>query len=710
MTQATDFVFLGLMGKIWLTLLTLFALSFFSFVIYKRWLILKQAQPTERFNRWSERLKNLVLYFFGQKGLFFRKERFAGLVHAIIFWGFCVFVIRSLSLFIEGVTSWEIPNNFLGNFYFFWKDLFAILITIAIFIAFYRRWVLKVKRLTLSWDANLILFQILALMVTDLLIDGAIYATMGMNPRGAWAPFSGFTMMLLQGLNPAALTAIHHISWWLHIIVLLFFLNYLPLSKHFHVITSFFNVLFTHPDETRIVMSKLDVEGAFERNESLGLQTIKDLNWKDVFDLYSCTECGRCTDNCPAHLSGKILSPKEIILELRDHAVHEIPAFGKPAKTRDIVGISVKPEEIWACTSCMACVEACPIQIDQLSKILEMRRNEVMIKDKYPSAFQSVFKGMDGRGNPWDMPSNERLAWMKGLEVPVAATLALTPNPSSPVQTEEGGRRPGEGLSSSVEYLFFVGCAASFDPRTQKIARAVVQILNAASVKFAVLGEEERCTGDPARRIGHEYIFQMLAQQNIEVFNHYRVKKIITICPHCFNSFKNEYPQFGGQYEVIHHTVLIEHLVKFGKIQFKKPINASVAFHDSCYLGRYNRIFDAPRAVLQKIPGVNLVELDRNRERGMCCGAGGGLMWVEEEPGKRVNELRITQAQEAFSSAKTNGMSRVIANACPFCMIMMEDGIKAKNVDFQDRDISELVVESMDMTEPKQAVAQGGPH
>ncbi|MBI3659105.1 (Fe-S)-binding protein [Candidatus Acetothermia bacterium] len=686
--QATDFGFLGLNGKVWLTLLTLFALGFFSFVIYKRWLIIKQAKSTERFNRWSERLKNLFLYFFGQKGLFFRKERFSGLVHAVIFWGFCIFLVRSLSLFIEGFTSWEIPNNLIGNFYFFWKDLFAVLVSVSILIAMFRRWVLKVKRLTLSWDANLILLQILALMVTDLLIDGAIYATMGTNPRGAWAPFSGFTMMLLQGLSPGALTAIHHISWWLHIFVLLFFLNYLPLSKHFHVITSFFNVLFTNPDETRIVMSKLDVEGAFERNESLGLQTIKDLNWKDVFDLYSCTECGRCTDNCPAHLSGKILSPKEIILELRDHAEHEIPAFGKPTETRDIVGISVQPEEIWACTSCMACVEACPIQIDQLSKILEMRRNEVMIKDKYPPTFQSVFKGMDGRGNPWDMPSNERLAWMKGLNVKTMA--------------EQNGD------ASQIEYLFFVGCAASFDPRTQKIARAVVQILNAAGVKFAVLGEEEGCTGDPARRIGHEYIFQMLAQQNIETFNNYHVKKIITICPHCFNTFKNEYPQFGGNYEVIHHTVLIEHLVKSGKIQFKKPIHATIAFHDSCYLGRYNRIFDAPRVVLQKIPGVNLVEMDRNRERGMCCGAGGGLMWVEEEPGKRVNELRITQAQEAFSRAKTDGMSHVIANACPFCMIMMEDGIKAKNVDFQDRDISELVVESMDVTEPKQAVAQGG--
>jgi Fe-S oxidoreductase len=673
MMHATDIP----LGKFWLLFLLLVGLGLFAYLIYQRWRIVKQAKPTERFNRWGERLRNLFWYFFGQKGLFFKKEHFAGLVHAIIFWGFCIFVIRSLSLLVEGFTGWEIPNNWVGNFFYFWKDLFAVLVSLAIAIALYRRWVLKVKRLTLSWDANFILLQILALMLTDLLIDGAAFAHAGPegNFRGAWAPFSGLTMLMLQGLNSGALMAIHHVSWWLHLLILFVFLNYLPLSKHFHVITSFFNVLFTNPDKTRVVMSKLDVEGAFERNESLGLQTIKDLTWKDVFDLYSCTECGRCTSNCPANLSGKILSPKEIILELRDHAVHEIPAFGKPTEARQIVGVSVKPEEIWACTTCMACVEACPIQIDQLGKILEMRRNEVMIKDQYPEGYQAVFKGMDGRGNPWDMPSSERLAWMRGLDVKTVAELG--------------------GDSAQLEYLFFVGCAASFDPRTQKIARAVVQILNAAGVRFAVLGEEEGCTGDPARRIGHEYIFQTLAQQNIEVFQNYQIKKIVTICPHCFNTLKNEYPQFGARFEVIHHTVLIEHLVATGKIQFKSPINATVAFHDSCYLGRYNRIFDSPRVVLQKISGIKLIEMDRNRERGMCCGAGGGLMWLEEEPGKRVNELRVQQAQETFAGTQVDANFKIVASACPFCMTMFEDGIKAKNVTLENKDVAELVVEAM---------------
>jgi Fe-S oxidoreductase len=674
--DATEFAFLSGEGKIGLALLTLIALGLFAFLMYRRWLLLAQAKPADRFNRWGERSINLFWYFFGQKGLFFRKERFSGLVHAIIFWGFCVFAVRSLSLFFEGFAGWKIPLNSIGNFYYFGKDLFAVLVTLAIFIALYRRWVLKVKRLTLSWDANLILLQILALMLTDLLIDGAAFAAAGQNPRGAWAPFSHLTMLLLRSLDLGTLRAIHDVSWWLHIFVLLFFLNYLPLSKHFHVITSFFNVLFTNPDTPRVVMSKLDVEGAFERNETLGLQTIQDLTWKDAFDLYSCTECGRCTSNCPANLSGKILSPKEIILELRDHAVHEIPAFGRSHERRPIVGISVKPEEIWACTTCMACVEACPIQIDQLGKILEMRRNEVMIQDKYPQGFQAVFKGMDGRGNPWDMPSSERLAWAKGLEVQSLAEL--------------------NGNASQIEYLFFVGCAASFDPRTQKIARSVVQILNHVGIRFAILGAEEGCTGDPARRIGHEYIFQMLAQHNIETFQKYQIKKILTICPHCFNTLKNEYPQFGGQYEVDHHTVLIEKLVNEGRLRLRKEIPATVAFHDSCYLGRYNRIFEAPRRVLQKIPGLQLVEMDRHRERGMCCGAGGGLMWLEEEPGQRVNELRLQQAHEAFSATRRDGRPRLIANACPFCMIMLEDGIKSKNAQIQDRDIAELVVEAME--------------
>ncbi len=675
---ATHFVFLGLTGKLWLGLMLLLGLGLFSHLISKRWQLLVIGNKEWRFDRWGERLKNLFWYFFAQRGLF--KEKVAGAMHALIFWGFCVFTIRTISLFLNGFfPDLEIPNNALGNFYYFFKDLFAVLVTLAIFTALFRRWVLKIKRLTLSWDANLILIQILILMITDLLIDGAEYALMQNNPRGAWAPFGGLMMLFMQGWSEHTLTAVHRASWWLHAFTILFFLNYLPLSKHFHVITSFFNVLFAEPRHPRAALKPLDVEGAFERGETLGLQTLKDLSWKDVLDLYSCTECGRCEANCPAHLSGKVLSPKEIIIELRDHAYEEVPIFGRRKEPRDVVGVSVSPEEIWACTTCMACVEACPIQIDQLGKILEMRRNEVMIKDKYPAMLTEVFKGMDRHSNPWNMPKQARLDWTKGLEVPVMAQMVAA----------------GANPVSEIEYLLFVGCAAAFDPGAQKIARSVVKILQHAGIKFAILGEEESCTGDPARRIGHEYIFQQLAQKNIATFTRYGVKRLLTICPHCFNVLKNEYPALGGHYEVVHHTQLIEKLVNSGKIKLTKEIRATITYHDSCYLGRYNRVFEAPRNVLKKIPGVDLVEMDRNRGRGMCCGAGGGLMWLEEEPSKRVNELRVKQAQEALAGARGDGQAKLVASACPFCMIMLEDGIKSKSAEMGNKDIAELVAEAI---------------
>jgi len=674
---ATHFVFLGWNGKTWLGLMLLVGLGLFSYLISKRWQLLTVGKRERRFDRWGERLKNLFWYFFAQRGIF--KEKVAGAMHALIFWGFCVFTIRTISLFVRGFFDLDIPNNAVWNFYYFWKDLFAVLVTAAVLVALFRRWVLKIKRLTLSWDANLILIQILILMVTDLLIDGAEYALMGENPRGAWAPFSGLMMLFMQGWSAPTLTAVHGASWWLHAFTILFFLNYLPLSKHFHVITSFFNVLFAEPRHPRVAMGTLDVEGTFERGETLGLQTIKDLSWKDVLDLYSCTECGRCEANCPASLSGKILSPKEIIIELRDHAYEEVPVFGRRKEHRDLVGLSVKPEELWACTTCMACVEACPIQIDQLGKILEMRRNEVMSKDKYPSLFTEVFKGMDKHNNPWSMPKQVRLDWTKGLEVPVMSEAVAA----------------GANPASEIEYLLFVGCAAAFDPRAQKIARSVVKILQHAGIEFAILGEEEGCTGDPARRIGHEYIFQKLAHKNIETFKNYNIRKILTICPHCFNTLKNEYPALGGHYDVVHHTQLIEKFINDGKIKLTKEIRAAITYHDSCYLGRYNRVFEAPRNVLKKIPGVQLIEMERNRGRGMCCGAGGGLMWLEEEPGKRVNELRVKQAQDAFAGTRGDGQAKLVASACPFCMIMLEDGIKSKGAQMGNKDIAELVAETL---------------
>ncbi|OGF54939.1 MAG: hypothetical protein A2Z21_08885 [Candidatus Fraserbacteria bacterium RBG_16_55_9] len=668
----TDFVFLGLSGRIWLLLILFAGMALFSYVMLKRWQLLARGKPDDRFREWGKRLLNTLLYFFAQRGLF--KDFIAGLMHAFIFWGFLIYAVRTVTLFISGFyPEFDIPVNAWGNMYFASKDAFSLLVMLGCFYWLYQRLAVKNPRLTLSRGAIFILSLILTLMVTDLLVDGSQIAYEMKNPRGAWAFASSVTAWSVtqMGLSQSALSSLHLASWWLHLLLIVVFLNYLPISKHFHIITSFPNVVFyTTTPQGR--MMKLDVEGAFERNEPLGLQTIKDASWRDILDLYSCTECGRCEAECPAHLSGKILSPKEIILELRDHAYEEHPLFGKPTATRDLIPLSVKPEEIWACTTCMACVAACPVQINPLDKIVAMRRNEVMIKDQYPTLFTDVFKGFDGRGNPWNMAADARLEWAKGLDVPIMSRL----------------QQSGVNTASEVDYLFFAGCATAFEPRNHKIAHSLAKILQQAKIKFAILGEEETCTGDPARRIGHEYLFQLQANKNIQTFSKYGVKRILTVCPHCFNTFKNEYPDFGGNYEVVHHSELIAQLVKEEKVKLTKKLEQTIVYHDSCYLGRYNKVYGAPREILDAIPGAKRVEMKRSREKGMCCGAGGGLMWTEEEPGKRVNDLRLTQALEVKPG--------ILATACPFCMIMMEDGIKTKNLSLQDKDIAELVAETME--------------
>ncbi|MBI1730109.1 (Fe-S)-binding protein [Candidatus Acetothermia bacterium] len=667
----TDISLIGIGGRVWLALLLVAGLGFFGYVIEKRLRPLLRAKPDDRFRDWPKRLANAFLYFLAQRGLF--KDFLPGLMHAFIFWGFLIYAIRTLSLFISGFfPQIDVPASPVGNLYFVMKDAFALLVSLGCIYWLYQRLVARKSRLTLSWEGVFILGLILTLMISDLLIDGAHIALDGENLRGGWDFASAGTGWLLQqvGFSPSAITGIYMGAWWTHVLTILLFLNFLPLGKHFHIITSLPNVLF-YKTQPQGQMTKLDVEGAFEREESLGLRTVKDLTWRDMLDLYSCTECGRCEDECPANHSGKILSPKEIILELRDQVYKENPLFGKSAGvSEDVVPVAVKADEIWACTTCMACVAACPVQINQLDKILEMRRNEVMMKDQYPTFFTEVFKGYDGRGNPWNMTSDARLEWTKGINVPILRDLHA------------------RNEHTQIDLIFFVGCATAFEPRNQTVARSLVKIMEKAGITFAILGDEESCTGDAARRIGHEYIFQVQAEKNIQTFSKYGITKILTACPHCYNTFKNEYPDFGGNYEVLHHSELIADLIQQGKLRLTKGLEKKITYHDSCYLGRYNNIYDPQRAAIDAIPGVKRVEMTRSRERGMCCGAGGGLMWVEEDQGKRVNDRRLKQALEVEPD--------ILATACPFCMIMMEDGIKNNDVKLQDKDIAELVADAME--------------
>ena len=613
----------------------------------------------------------------------FRQDSKAGLNHFFIVSGFLVLFIGTNIIAVEYDIFQKLLGMEVGFFYGtfflgfeFILDLMGALFVIGLVYMLLRRYFLAPPQLRWTGADLLMPLWLLVIGVTGFLMEGlrlaATQSTLTYNPL--WSPVGFLTSKLTGDLSSETVRSLHWGVWWFHAFISLGWIAHLPYAaKVTHVVTAGAN-LFLKNIRPQGRLHFVDVEATFEKEETLGYEKISDMSRWDILDLISCTECGRCEMNCPAHLSGKKLSPRTIILEMRDQVGREIPFFGKNQAMQPIMETSVTSEEIWACTTCMACVEACPVYIDPLNKILQLRRYEVMDQDQYPATYSDVFSGVERRQNPWNEHPTTRLNWAKDLPVKVMADVLAD--------------------GDSVDYLFWVGCSAAFDARNQKIARAVVKILNAAGVSFAVLGTEETCTGDPARRIGHEYIYQMQAEANVETLSHYSFKKVLTLCPHCFNTLHKEYPDYGGHYEVIHHTALIHELLEQGKLRFSHTVEHTVTYHDSCYLGRHNRIFEPPRAILQQIPGVELVEMERHREVGMCCGAGGGMMWVEEAPSQRVNDQRVAQAESATAQA-SHEKSPVIATACPFCMTMLEDGLAAKKSTLQDKDIAELVCEAL---------------
>jgi len=528
-------------------------------------------------------------------------------------------------------------------------------------------------------------------------------------------PGGSLFALLLAGLGSSALVVLAHIGYWTHSTLVLIFANLLPYTKHFHIITAVPNVFLgdTGPrgrlrplaPSTEALMAAVEkaTEGEDLLSARIGYARIEHFTWKDLLDFYTCTECGRCSDNCPAFTTGKLLSPKQFTLDLRNHlygrqeeflavgpaAVHQkvAPAPAEPsAEHAEIPNTATEPEKkteaakvykpldlvpgvihedvLWGCTTCRACEEQCPVNITYVDKIVQMRRNLVVIKGEFPSQLGKPFEGMEGNGNPWNLARVDRATWSEGLGVKSCA------------------EKP------DAEVLFWVGCAASYDDRAKKIARSTAQLLLAAGVDFAILAEEETCTGDPARRAGNEYLYSMLAETNAATLNGYKaqggVKKIITTCPHCFNTLKNEYPDFGAKFEVVHHTDYMLELVALKKLQPSKPVRAKVVYHDSCYLGRYNDIYESPRSILQRIPGVELVEAEgANKNKGLCCGAGGAQMFMEEQNSNRVNVKRTLQLLDTGATT--------IASACPFCMTMLSDGIKSQS--------KEETVRNMDVVE-----------
>jgi Fe-S oxidoreductase len=675
--------------------------------------LLKALEPADRVNHLKERLINMVVLAIGQKRLVGRaKERSSGIMHAFIFWGFCVLLIRSLTLYGEGFQEgYHLPflgeDYLLGYLYIALKDIIEAIVFLMIIFAFYRRAVLKPKRMHNTFEAYLVLGLIAILMVSDLLYDGArsnliqLYGNPGNihyfnNPQYGseflWTPISVGAATLISGLSAEANTTILSIMFWLHICTQLVFLNILPLGKHFHVITALPNVFLKslgYPHEKTKLLD-LEDEAAWE-DESLGINHIHQLNWKQGLDLYTCTECGRCKEVCPTYTTDKPLNLHEfndkLKLELLDNADNIIKQAKLSSTIRQsqdsaqieklkeeinalnskkqLIGEVIAEDTLWACTTCRACEEVCPVAIEHVPRITAMRQGQFLMAEAYPKELNPALKGLERNGNPWGIGYDKRADWAEGLDVKTMAQ------------------------DSNVDYLLWVGCAGSFDDRSKKVTTSLVKILQKAGISFAILGVEEKCTGDYARRVGSEMMFQMMAQENIETLNNYNVKKIITACPHCLNTLKHEYPPMGGDYEVIHHAEFIDQLVKEGKIKLKQSLPGALTYHDPCYLGRYNNIFDQPRSILRSVSKGGLRELERHGRESFCCGAGGGRMWMEETIGKRIY---LERAEEIVRQQVSN-----VAVGCPFCMTMIEDGMKelGKEEEIKTMDIAELVAKDM---------------
>ncbi|MGD8881503.1 MAG: (Fe-S)-binding protein [Desulfobacterales bacterium] len=612
-------------------------------------------------DRLTKRLKILFKEVLLQSKV--RENRFPGLAHTLIFFGFIAVLPHTIELMIAGIFpgfSFFILVPGIYVLYAFFADILAVLTLVGLAYCLYRRVFLKPKYLTNGLDSRLILLFTTIIILSFFSINAFRIVLYPETPRDLiryTIVSSNITQFFdLGNLTRQQLIIGMEASYWIHLSVILYFLVYIPGSKHLHILAAIPNVVLA-PLDIQKAMVKTDLED--EDVESFGLGKINELNWQNVLNLYSCTECGRCEEQCPADMTGKPLSPKAVVVDMKDDLIQQCSGNKDTIKPIIRNGSPITEDVIWSCTTCRACESICPLHIQHLDFILEIRKNLVMMESRFPDELQETFTNLEHQFNPWGFAPETRAEWCRGLDVPL-----MSDHPEAQI-------------------LYFVGCAGSYDERGKAAARAIINLLKKADLAFAILGPEESCTGDAARRAGNEYIAQLLIQANLETLNKYKPVKILTGCPHCYNTLKNEYPQFGAMAEVVHHTEFFADLIENGRLKPNHNLEETVTLHDSCYLSRWNGIINAPRTILGAIAGLQIKEMGRSGRKGLCCGAGGSRMFIEEKIGKRINSERVEEM--VATDAET------VVAACPFCNTMLNDGVKETTSAIAVKDIAEIL-------------------
>jgi len=646
------------------TPLLIASLAVFVWGCWKRLSLISLGKPENRFDNIGARVGEMLLYAFGQKRVLAKPF---GINHFIIFWSFIILLVANIEFILHGVFPWisltKLPEGILLPLLLL-LDIVSLLALAAVVVAAVRRVVSPPYPEARTIEAFFILSLIGILMLAYFGINAAKISRMqegALVIAKTWMPVSSVVSGLFA---PTAGATVYSLSWWAHAFALLAFMCYLPHSKHMHILTAIPNCFFRRLDKPNTVPRE-----EFAVGNEFGVSRVDQYSWKDLLDSFSCTECGRCQKVCPASITGKPLNPRAVVHDIKVNLL-ENAALLKKGEQPGIPLIggqgegSVSEESIWGCTTCGACMEACPVFIEQMPKIIQLRRNLVESEASFPEELLNLFENMEGRSNPWGIAPSERTKWCSQLDV-----------------------KPFD--KNTTEYLFYVGCAGSFDSRNKHVSVAMAQLLDRAGISWGILGKDEKCCGDSVRRLGNEYVFDKMARENVEIFRERGVRKVITQCPHCFSTLKNDYRQYGLELEVIHHSELLRNLVQDGYLKLNGTAGGmgAMVFHDSCYLGRHNDVYDAPREALHAATGTAPKELGRNRNNAFCCGAGGGRMWMEEHSGERINLTRVKEALEEKPDT--------ICVACPYCLTMFEDGLKDVNADgVKVLDVAEVMAEA----------------